>query len=146
MLPWPQLPDPSATPLAELCYRLSAVPELASRTLGSELAQLRSLRQQTLRTVAQAADISSAYLLKLERDDVQTPSPHVLQRLAMHFGVSYTSLMQLAGYRITDDGRPTPRPGVLADALMAEPLTEEEERAVAAFLTTLRSQARSTSA
>lgn len=120
--------------------------ELATRTLGSELAQLRSLRQQTLRAVADAAGISSAYLLKLERDDVQTPSPHVLQRLAEHFAVSYMSLMQLAGYRTTDDWQPAPKPGVLADALMAEPLTEEEERAVAAFLATLRSQARPTSA
>jgi transcriptional regulator with XRE-family HTH domain len=114
--------------------------------LGGELAQLRNLRQQSLRAVAEAADISSAYLLKLERDDVQAPSPHVLQRLATHFGVSYMSLMQLAGYRIADDGRPASKPGVLADALMAEPLTEEEERAVAAFLTTLRSQARPASA
>lgn len=122
------------------------MPELATRTLGSELAQLRSLRQQTLRAVAQAAEISSAYLLKLERDDVQTPSPHVLQRLATHFEVSYMSLMQLAGYSVNDDGSSTSKPGVLADALMAEDLTEEEERAVAAFLTTLRSQARPTSA
>lgn len=118
------------------------MPELATRTLGSELAQLRNLRQQTLRAVAEAAEISSAYLLKLERDDVQTPSPHVLQRLAKHFGVSYMSLMQLAGYRVTDDGHSAPKRGVLADALMAEPLTEDEERLVAAFLATLRSQAR----
>lgn len=118
------------------------MPELATRTLGSELAQLRSLRQQSLRTVAQAAEISSAYLLKLERDDVQAPSPHVLRRLASHFDVSYMSLMQLAGYSVTDSRRAVQRPGVLADALLAEVLTEEEERAVAAFLTTLRSQAR----
>lgn len=119
--------------------------DLATRTMGSELAQLRRLRQQTLRTVAEAAGISSAYLLKLERDDVQTPSPHVLQRLAEHFGVSYLALMQLAGYRVSDDGRSAAKPGVLADALMAEALTETEERLVAAFLATLRSQARPTS-
>lgn len=119
------------------------MPEFVTRTLGSELAQLRGLRQQSLRTVAQAAEISSAYLLKLERNDVQTPSPHVLQRLAAHFDVSYMSLMQLAGYDITDTGRSIRKPGVLADALLAEALTDEEERAVAAFLTTLRSQARS---
>lgn len=118
----------------------------STRTLGGELAQLRTLRQQTLRTVAEAAGISGAYLLKLERDDVQAPSPHVLRRLSEHFGISYLALMQLAGYEVTDEDRHVSKPGVLADALMAEPLTPNEERAVAAFLATLRSQSRHASA
>lgn len=117
-----------------------------TRTLGGELAQLRTLRQQTLRTVAEAAGISGAYLLKLERDDVQAPSPHVLRRLSEHFGISYLALMQLAGYEVTDEDRHVSKPGVLADALLAEPLTPNEERAVAAFLATLRSQGRHASA
>jgi transcriptional regulator with XRE-family HTH domain len=116
--------------------------EQTTRTLGGELAQLRTLRRQTLRTVAEAAGISGAYLLKLERNDVQAPSPHVLRRLAEHFGISYLALMQLAGYEVADDDRPVLKPGVLAGALLAEPLTPDEERAVAAFLSTLRSQSR----
>lgn len=116
--------------------------DVATRTLGGELAQLRSLRHQTLRAVAEAAGISGAYLLKLEKDDVQAPSPHVLRRLAKHFEVSYLALMQLAGYEVSDEKRPAAKPGVLAEALMTEPLTESEERAVAAFLATLRSQPR----
>jgi transcriptional regulator with XRE-family HTH domain len=108
--------------------------------LGAELSQLRDLRQQTLRTVATAAGISSAYLLKLERDNVQAPSPHVLRRLAAHFNVSYLGLMGLAGYDVSDGDRPKAVAGVLAEALAAEPLTDTEQRAVAAFLTTLRSQ------
>lgn len=118
--------------------------EPTARTLGSELSQIRQLRQQSLRAVAEAADISSAYLLKLERDDVQSPSPHVLRRLADHFQVSYLALMQLAGYEVQDDASVATRTGILADALLAEPLTETEERLVAAFLTTLRSQDRPT--
>ncbi len=97
------------------------------------------MRRQTLRTVAEAAGISGAYLLKLERDDVQSPSPHVLRRLADHFGVSYLGLMHLVGYEVTDGNRPAPAVGVLADALAAEPLTDEEQRAVAAFLSAMRS-------
>jgi transcriptional regulator with XRE-family HTH domain len=111
----------------------------ATSTLGARLSQLRELRGQALRTVADAAGISGAYLLKLERDDVQSPSPRVLRRLADHFGVSYLGLMQLAGYEVTDGNRPAPAVGVLADALAAEPLTDEEQRAVAAFLSALRS-------
>jgi HTH-type transcriptional regulator, competence development regulator len=114
----------------------------STSTLGTQLSQLRELRGQTLRTVAEAAGISGAYLLKLERDDVQSPSPHVLRRLADHYGVSYLGLMRLAGYEVTDGDRPEPAVGVLADALAAEPLTDEEQRAVAAFLTTLRSHPR----
>lgn len=115
------------------------------RTLGSELSQLRELRRQTLRTVADAAGISSAYLLKLERNNVQAPSPHVLRRIAAHFDVSYLALMRLAGYEVTDADQPSPKPvsGVLAGALAAEPLTDDEQHAVAAFLSVLRSQSRS---
>jgi transcriptional regulator with XRE-family HTH domain len=111
-----------------------------TRTLGSELAQLRELRRATLRAVAEAADISYAYLLKLERDAVAGPSPHVLRRIADYYGVSYLGLMRLAGYDTTDGHRPPVVAGVLADALAAEPLTDAEQRAVAAFLTTLRAQ------
>lgn len=119
--------------------------ETATRSLGAELAQLRSLRQQSLRFVADAAGISGAYLLKLERDDVQAPSPHVLRGLADHFGVSYLALMQLAGYDVDDRAQPAQRQGVLAAAILAEPLTEDEERLVTAFLSTIRSQSRDAS-
>lgn len=116
------------------------MPNTTGKTLGRELAQLRELRGATLRAVAEAADISGAYLLKLERDAVQSPSPRVLRRLAEHFGVSYLALMELAGYDVSDVRRPGPAVGVLAEALAAEPLTDSEQRAVAAFLSTLRSQ------
>jgi transcriptional regulator with XRE-family HTH domain len=112
----------------------------AQQRLGADLRQLRELRNATLRRVADAADISAAYLLKLERGDVQSPSPHVLKRLATYFKLSYLDLMALAGYAVSDaEVAPEPR-GVLASALAAEPLTDSEERAVTAFLVALRSQ------
>jgi len=110
------------------------------KRLGRDLRQLRELRQATLRQVAEATEISAAYLLKLERGDVQSPSPHVLRRLATYFGVSYLDLMDLAGYPVTDSDSAPQRHGVLASALAAEPLSESEERAMTAFLLTLRSQ------
>ena len=131
-------------PTASTVLPTSARPDRTwTRTLGTQLSQLRELRRQTLRTVAEAAGISGAYLLKLERDAVQSPSPHVLRRLADHFGVSYLGLMHLAGYEVTDGDRRAPAVSVLADALAAEPLTDEEQRAVAAFLSALRSQSQS---
>jgi transcriptional regulator with XRE-family HTH domain len=112
----------------------------SSSRLGAELRLLRELRKDTLRDVASSADISAAYLLKLERGDVQSPSPHVLRRIADYFNVSYLNLMRAAGYDVTDTEDAAPRQGVLASALAADALTEAEQRAVAAFLTTLRAQ------
>jgi transcriptional regulator with XRE-family HTH domain len=117
------------------------VADTAAR-LGVDLHQLRELRRATLRDVAEAAAISPTYLLKLEKGMVQAPSPHVLRRLARYFGVSYLTLMQQAGYDIVDAESPQPRQGILASTLASETLTEGEQRALAAFLTTLRAQAR----
>jgi transcriptional regulator with XRE-family HTH domain len=116
------------------------MPDQEDSTLGGELRRIREFRGATLKSVAGPAGISAAYLLKLERDEVQSPSPHVLRRLADCLDVSYFKLMALAGYEISDDYSPMPRVGVLADALAAEPLDETEQRAVAAFLTALRAQ------
>ena len=120
--------------------RSPARPENGQATLGNQLRRVRELRGATLRSVAEPAGISTAYLLKLERDDVQSPSPHVLRRLAQRLDVSYLELMRLAGYEITETSQPRPRAGVLANALAAEPLDEDEQRAVAAFLGALRAQ------
>jgi HTH-type transcriptional regulator, competence development regulator len=114
--------------------------DLPESTLGSELRRIREFRGATLKSVAEPAGISAAYLLKLERDVVQSPSPHVLRRLADCLDISYLKLMALAGYEISDDHSTMPRVGVLADALAAESLDESEQRAVAAFLTALRAQ------
>lgn len=116
------------------------MPDLRQVTLGGELRRVRELRGATLRSVAEPAKISSAYLLKLEHDEVQSPSPHVLRRLAECLNVSYLQLMELAGYDVTEVQRPRQRVGVLAAALADELLSEDEQRAVAAFLSALRVQ------
>lgn len=117
------------------------IPAAAENRLGSQLKDVRALRGDSLRTVATATGISAAYLLKLEQGQVTAPSPHVLLNLSKHYAVSYLQLMQLAGYATDDDPRRIRQPvGVLADALAAQELTPEEERAVAAFLSTLRSR------
>jgi HTH-type transcriptional regulator, competence development regulator len=111
-----------------------------SSDLGEALKAARELRGKSLKAVAEPAEISSAYLLKLERGEVASPSPHVLHRLAQQLGLDYRDLMRLAGY-VVPDSKPQ-RAGALAQALSAQNLTEDEARAVAAFLKTYRSTGR----
>jgi transcriptional regulator with XRE-family HTH domain len=66
--------------------------------LGSELKRARESKGAPLLTIAASANISTAYLQKLERGNVETPSPHVLRRLGSALGLDYLYLMQLAAY------------------------------------------------
>jgi transcriptional regulator with XRE-family HTH domain len=109
--------------------------------LGDRLREVRQIRGLSLKAVAEPADISIAYLQKLEGGDVQQPSPHVLHRLGLVLEVPYATLMELAGYVVPG------REGVLAantfdHALSSSDLTEEERRAVAAYIALLRQQRR----
>lgn len=106
-------------------------------SLGATLSQLRKLAQKSLKAVAEPAGISPAYLVKLERDEVQSPSPHVLHRLAQALKADYLELMRRAGYVVPDSGQVG---GTLAHALSADGLTDDEAAALSAYLTVLRQQ------
>ncbi|MDP9226033.1 MAG: helix-turn-helix domain-containing protein, partial [Actinomycetota bacterium] len=67
-------------------------------TIGSRLRQVRDLRRKPLSTVAKAAEISTAYLQKLEAGAVRQPSPNVLHHLSQALDIDYAELMRLAGY------------------------------------------------
>lgn len=110
-------------------------------TLGDTLRALRELKGKSLKAVAEPADISTAYLLKLEKGQVSSPSPHVLHRLSEELDTPYMGLMRLAGYVVPDES--SARAGAMALALSSQDLTEEEARAVAAFLKTLRDTSKS---
>ena len=108
-----------------------------AKALGRELASARLAVRRSLRNVAGESDISAAYLQKLERGQVEEPSPRILQRLSDALRVDYSRLMQLAGYKIPGTRRPaSPLATRFADAR----LTEAEERAVAAFIDPLVQQ------
>jgi transcriptional regulator with XRE-family HTH domain len=66
--------------------------------LGKKLHIARTGKKLSLESVAGPAKISGAYLHKLERGLVDTPSPRVLARLAVVLEISYLNLMELAGY------------------------------------------------
>jgi transcriptional regulator with XRE-family HTH domain len=107
--------------------------------LGTRLKSGRDSLGASLQTVAGAAKISTAYLQKLERGQVGTPSPRVLRRLGSSIGLPYLRLMVLAGYLDKEElaearsREPSPRPHTLAN----RQLTPEERRAVGAFIRTL---------
>jgi transcriptional regulator with XRE-family HTH domain len=116
------------------------MPEGTEAELGLTLRAAREISGRSLKAVAGPAGISAAYLMKLERGEVTSPSPHILHRLARELAVSYADLMRLAGYIVPEpDGQ---RSGVLDHALSSKNLTEEEARAVAAFLKVYRSGGR----
>jgi transcriptional regulator with XRE-family HTH domain len=107
--------------------------------LGTELRKARDQMGVSLQAIADTANISTAYLQKLERGEVSTPSPRVLRRLASSVGLPYLGLMELAEYLDKEElaearlREPSPRPHPLA----GQRLTPEEWRAVGAFIKTL---------
>jgi transcriptional regulator with XRE-family HTH domain len=110
--------------------------------LGKELHNLREEKGFSLETAASPAKISATYLHKLERGVVASPSPRVLARLAVILEIPYLRLMELAGY--LDETQlaqvqmrvPSQEPHPLAN----QQLTQEEWRAVGAFIKTLVEQ------
>lgn len=103
-----------------------------AQRLGNTLRTARELKGKSLKVVAEPADISTAYLLKLEKGQVESPSPHILHRLAAELGIDYLDLMRKAGYIVNADSAPSG--GTLAHALSGEPLSEDEELALATYL------------
>jgi len=109
--------------------------------LGNELHTAREQARRSLRSVAREAAISAAYLQKLERGAVASPSPNILGRLADVLGIDYARLMWAAGF----PGAP-PRPAPISRLeikLAAAELTETEEAAIAAFVDFLVAERRS---
>jgi HTH-type transcriptional regulator, competence development regulator len=117
--------------------------EVTSTELGQALGNARRIKGRSLRSVAEGAKISPTYLQKLERGEVSDPSPKVLYRLSEEIGLDYGDLMRRAGYVVPTSSRRTTgsrRPAATTHALSSEPLTDEEETALAAYLRVLRDQ------
>ncbi len=110
--------------------------------LAKELSKSREAKGLSLEAVAKPAKISAAYLHKLERGVVNSPSPRVLARIAVTLEVPYLRLLELAGYlaeaQLAEarmrESPPEPHP------LAHQQLTPEEWRAVGAFIKNLVAQ------
>lgn len=106
--------------------------------LGEQLRSVRSALGLSLKAVAEPAEISTTYLQKLEGGEVRNPSPNILHRLAATLNVPYSELMRLAGYVVPDGGSGSASP--FEHALASSDLSDDERRAVAAFISHLRNQ------
>ena len=115
-----------------------------SAELATALRNARRVQERSLRSVADGAEISPTYLQKLERGEVDDPSPNVLHRLSGELGLDYGDLMRRAGYVVPTSRRKTTAAGArsrpVTHALSSEPLTDEEETALTAYLRMLRDQ------
>ena len=117
---------------------------MAAVELGNKLREVREMKGLSLAAVAKPAGMSPTALQKLERGEVESPSPHRLHALAGRLDISYTDLMGLAGYLVPRPGEEDParqRANVLLQALSSQDLTEEELADVAEFLAFKRQQA-----
>jgi transcriptional regulator with XRE-family HTH domain len=122
---------------------MAETPEVTSgKELGAKLRQVRGLKEKSLSAVAGRADISTAYLQKLETGTVRHPSPRILLQLSEALDMDYGELMRLAGYLIPNEpsrkGRQ--RRNELTHAMSSEALTEEEADELARYLDWYRSQ------
>lgn len=108
--------------------------------LGKALNRAREGKGLSLEAAAGPANISGAYLHKLERGVVGSPSPRVLARIATVLEVPYLRLMELAGYldeeRLAEARTKAPLPHPLAD----QDLTPEEWKQVGALIEKLVAQ------
>ena len=125
-----------------------------ARTLGNELKKVRELRGLSLHSAARPAGVSATYLQKLERDQVASPSPRRLHRLAEVPGIDYRELLRLVGYPLPDGDGATvgvespgapPEPGrasLLRQMLVSEEeVTDEEIEELVRYLRFIREQA-----
>ena len=117
-------------------------PTTSPATLGARLRQVRERKELSISVVAKKAEISTAYLQKLEVGDVQHPSPRVLHSLAGVLSVDYAELMRLAGYVVPNQATGRRRRNELTHALSSETLTEEEAEVLAEYLNWYRSRGR----
>lgn len=115
---------------------------MATKELGAKLKAVRELKGVSLAAVAEPAKMSATYLQKLERGEVDSPSPHRLYGLAQVLGVDYADLMALAGYVVPrpDETPSVARGSLLAQALSADDVSEEELAELAEYLAFKRQQ------
>ncbi len=100
--------------------------------LGALIRNARTLRGISIHHCAEEAEISGAYLQKIETGHTKAPSPHILYRLATPLEVSYSDLMSAAGY-IVPEGIAT-----VQNSLNGERLTRAEAAALTEVLAAIR--------
>jgi len=111
---------------------------MSSRNLGQLLKAVREDKGLTLRAVENSTGISNAYLSQLEGDKIKQPSPIVLHKLGDLYGVSYATLLDLAGYPVPGTDNSTSNQSALAARIGH--VTSDEEDALVEYLEFLRAR------
>jgi transcriptional regulator with XRE-family HTH domain len=112
-----------------------------AETLSPLAKYLRSLRKAsglTLRTVEEKTGVSNAFLCQLELGKVKQPSPVMLHKIALSYGVTYEALMEAAGYPVPQSVLDLGPAGKLLNRL--GPISDQEEEWLVDFLAFLRSR------
>ncbi len=108
-------------------------------TLGQYLRRLRKEKMLTLRAVEEKTGISNAYLSQIENEKILSPSPTVLRKLADLFEVSYSHLMEIAGYPVETTNT---QKVLFRTTGKSEEITPEEEKELLTYLRFLRTKRR----
>lgn len=109
--------------------------------LGERLRQARADKGLSLRDIEREWGINSGYLSQLERGEVTSPTPNVLQKVARAYGQPVGVLMQWAGYIEEDPAGISPN-ARRALSYIGEDVTEAELKALKAVLDAMRSKGR----
>ena len=94
--------------------------------------------QFSLRAVENQTGISNAYLSQIESDKIKQPSPNMLYKLCEVYDLSYSEVMELAGYPVPGE-QPTEQQEMPRTSSLG-PITEEEQEALTEYLAFLRSK------
>jgi transcriptional regulator with XRE-family HTH domain len=113
-----------------------------SLSLGAVLKQAREVRGLSAIDAARTADISAAYLSKLETDAVKKPSPHVLHHLSEALGVPYADLMRLSGYHVPGESD-SAIPSTNVNAALFADISDDEREELLEYLAWYRARRRS---
>ena len=105
---------------------------------GSFFKAARKAKSLTLRKVEQLTGISNAYLSQLETGKVKQPSPNVLYKLSELYEVPYEVLMEKVGYPVPGSKKETSDDKSVFRRIGK--VTQDEEEALLAYLSFLRSQ------
>lgn len=109
-------------------------------TLGERLRAVRTEQGLSLRDVERKSGVNSGYLSQLERNEIASPGPSTLQKLAAAYGEPFDVLMLWAGYIEADDTGLAPN-AKRALSMLGEDFTEDELRVMKTVLDTLRNKA-----
>jgi HTH-type transcriptional regulator, competence development regulator len=105
---------------------------------GEYFKALRESKHLTLREVEKATDVSNAHLSQLESGKIKQPSPLILHKLAVFYGVAYELLMEKVGYPVPK--KQEKKTKIDSVAYRIGDITEDEEVELLNYLKFIRSR------